>query len=138
MKHFVLDEFINSTAAQASEIYNYPPVSVIDFVYDNIYRLGDNVLDPIVDHINLPVIVSNGYCRPELYNLIGEKDSRQHLIGCAADITNPDMTARDLKELAFWCADNLDFDQLIVYSRDRYIHVSYVSPEVNRHEVLFS
>lgn len=138
MKHFALEEFFNSVAAKTSGIYNYPPVNVVDIIGNNIINLVDNVLDPIVDHINLVAVIRHGYSRPELHDFMGERDSRLHMVGCAADIVIPDMAARDLKELAFWCADNLDFDRMVVYSRDEYIHTSYISPEVNRHEVLFT
>ena len=137
MKHFNLDEFINSVAAQSSGIYNYPPVGAEDIIHGNIIRLVDNVLDPIRDHVGVPVIVNNGYCRRELSDYVGEKMSRLHLVGCAADITIPHLTVRALKLLVCWCADNLEFDQLIIYSRRQYIHISYISPEKNRHEVLF-
>lgn len=138
MKHFCMDEFFNSAAAQASGINNVPAPCMQRYVCDNINRLVDHVLDPIGDHVGLPIIISNGYCCPELNDLIGERLSGRHLIGQAVDFTIPDMSPSDLKKLAYWCADNLDFDQLIVYPRHRYIHVSYVSPEDNKHEVLYS
>lgn len=138
MKYFNFEQFFRSDVAEACGIDNVPDVRRNQLIRGNIILLVDNVLDLIREHVELPVIITSGFRCPALNELVGGKGVSQHLIGQAADFTVLGMTAREYKELAFWCADNLDFDQLIVYPRLRFIHVSYVSPESNRHEVLFT
>lgn len=138
MKHFSFNQFFQSTVAESCGILNLPDPEQEQFVRENIIQLVNNVLDPIRDHVNLPIIINSGFRCFSLNELVGGKDTSQHLIGRAADFTVLGMTVRDHKELAYWCADNIDFDQLIVYSKRKFIHISYVSPESNRHEVLFT
>lgn len=138
MKHFKFDEFFYSSVADTLGIGNNPSVDKRQFVRGNIMLLCDHVLDPIQYHVNSPVIINSGYRCEELNRIIGGKELSQHLTGRAADFTVSGFVSKDYKALALWCADNLDFDQLIVYAKRRFIHVSYVSPEANRHEVLFT
>lgn len=138
MKYFFFEEFFSSEIADACGINNTPAPDQNQFVRGNIMLLVDNVLDPIRAHVGEPVIIHSGFRCPALNELVGGKESSQHLTGRAADFTVLGMTVREYKELAFWCADNLDFDQLIVYPGRKFIHVSYESPELNRHEVLFT
>lgn len=138
MKYFFFEEFFRSDVADACGILNLPDPEQEPFVRDNIARLVDHVLDPIRDYTGLPILINSGFRCPSLNELVGGKESSQHLTGRAADITVIGMTVRDHKDLAYWCANHLDFDQLIMYSKRKFIHISYVSPESNRHEVLFT
>lgn len=138
MKYFVFEQFFHSDVAEACGIDNIPDVRRNQLIRSNIILLVDNVLDPIREHLGLPVVINSGFRCPALNELVGGKGSSQHLTGQAADFTVLGMTVREYKELAFWCADNLDFDQLIVYPGRKFIHISYESPELNRHEVLFT
>lgn len=138
MKYFVFEQFFRSDVAEACGIDNIPDVRRSQLIRGNIILLVDHVLDPIREHVGLPVIITSGFRCPALNELVGGKGSSQHLTGQAADFTILGMMVREYKELAYWCADNLDFDQLIVYPGRKFIHVSYESPELNRHEVLFT
>lgn len=138
MKYFVFNEFFNSELANAVGIVNYPSPDVEQLVRFNIINLVDHVLDPIRERWGVPVRITSGYRCKALNELVGGKDNSQHLAGYAADFMIDGLTPYDYKRLAFWCADHLDFDQMIVYAKRRFIHVSYVSPESNRHEVLFT
>lgn len=138
MRYFLFSEFFFSTIANACDINNRPPADQKQFVCDNIMLLVKNVLDPIREYVKEPIYINSGYRCEKLNNLIGGKETSQHLTGRAADFSVRGMTTKDYKQLAYWCADHLEFDQLIVYSKRRFIHVSYVSPESNRHEVLFT
>lgn len=138
MKYFVFEQFFRSDVAEACGIDNVPDARRNQLVRGNIILLVDNVLDPIREHVGMPVIITSGFRCPALNELVGGKGSSQHLTGQAADFTVLGMMVREYKELAYWCADNLDFDQLIVYSKRKFVHISYVSPESNRHEVLFT
>ena len=137
MKYFDFNEFFKSEVALAVGINNVPEDSQKQLVRGNIVLLVDNVLDPIRECVKLPVIITSGYRCSALNDFIGGSDSSQHLVGQAADFTVLSLTARELKKLAFWCSEYLDFDQMIVYARKRFIHVSYISKESNRHEVIF-
>ena len=138
MKHFSFNQFFHSTVAESCGILNLPDPEHEQFIRGNIILLVDHVLDPIRDHVGLPILINSGFRCPSLNELVGGKESSQHLVGRAADFTVLGMTVRDHKDLAYWCADNIDFDQLIVYPKRKFIHISYVSPESNRHEVLFT
>lgn len=138
MKYFRFDEFFYSAVADACGINNIPAADQKQFVRGNIMLLVDHVLNPIREYAKSAIFINSGFRCPELNNLVGGKELSQHLSGRAADFSIYGMSAKEYKELAYWCADNLDFDQLIVYARRRFIHVSYVSPEFNRHEVLFT
>lgn len=138
MKYFNFDEFFNSDLAGTVGIVNYPSPEVEQLVRFHIIALVDHVLDPIRERWGVPVRITSGYRCKALNELVGGKDSSQHLAGYAADFTIDGLAPSEYRRLAFWCADHLDFDQLIVYAKRKFIHVSYVSPENNRHEVLFT
>lgn len=138
MKYFFFEEFFRSDVADSCCILNLPEPGQEQFIRDNIVSLVDHVLDPIRDHVGLPILINSGFRCPSLNELVGGKESSQHLTGRAADFTVIGMTVRDHKDLAYWCADNINFDQLIVYSKRKFIHISYVSLLSNRHEVLFT
>lgn len=138
MKYFVFNEFFHSDLADSVGIVNYPSPEVEPLVRFNIIALVDHVLDPIRERWGVPVRITSGYRCKALNELVGGKDSSQHLAGYAADFTIDGLSPSEYRRLAFWCADHLDFDQLIVYAKRKFIHVSYVSPGSNRHEVLFT
>lgn len=138
MKYFTFNEFFRSDLADTVGIVNYPAPEVERLVRFHIIALVDHVLDPIRERLGVPVRITSGYRCKALNELVGGKDSSQHLAGYAADFTIDGLAPSEYRRLAFWCADHLDFDQMIVYAKRRFIHVSYVSPESNRHEVLFT
>lgn len=138
MKYFIFKEFFHSSIAESVNLINLPAPDQIQLVRGNIMLLVDHVLDPIREYIREPIYINSGYRCEKLNDLINGAESSQHLTGQAVDFTVRGMTAKDYKQLAFWCADNLEFDQLIVYAKRKFIHVSYVSPGANRHEVLFT
>lgn len=138
MKYFNFNEFFRSDLADSVGLKNYPSPEVEQLVRFHIIALVDQVLDPIREWCGVPVRITSGYRCRALNELVGGKDSSQHLAGYAADFTIDGLSLSDYRRLAFWCADHLDFDQLIVYAKRKFIHVSYVSPESNRHEVLFT
>lgn len=138
MKYFVFDEFFHSDLADSVGIVNYPPSEAVHHVRINIIILVDNVLDPIREKLGVPVRITSGYRCKALNDLVGGKEPSQHLTGRAADFTVDGLNPSGYRRLAYWCADHLDFDQMIVYAQRRFIHVSYASPGINRHEVLFT
>lgn len=138
MKYFTFNEFFNSGVADATGIVNYPAPEIESFIKMNIMALVDQVLDPIRERCGVPVRITSGYRCEALNDLLGGKENSLHLTGRAADFTIDGLTSSEYRRLAFWCADHLDLDQMIVYAKRKFIHVSYMSPKSNRHQVLFT
>lgn len=132
-KHFKLSEFTKSATATKYGIDNTPPLEVIA----NLQYLCQELLEPLREWMNEPIIISSGYRCPQLnsHPEIRGASKSQHLTGEAADIRIPmkkvpngtliqDMaTARKWIE---WILDNR-FDQLILEhdkSGNYWIHVS--------------
>lgn len=137
MKYFTFNEFFSSDLADSVGIVNYPSPEIEQIIRFNIIILVDRVLDRIRARWGVPVRITSGYRCKALNDLVGGKENSLHLTGRAADFTIDGLSPSEYKRLAFWCADHLDFDQMIVYTKRRFIHVSYISPNNNRHEVLF-
>ena len=137
MRYFVFEQFFRSDLADSVGIVNYPSPEIEQFIRLNIIILVDRVLDPIRERWNVPVRITSGYRCKALNELVGGKENSLHLTGRAADFTIDGLAPYKYRLLAYWCADHLDFDQMIVYAKRRFIHVSYLSPKSNRHEVLF-
>ena len=58
MKHFNLSEFFRSSTAAKNGIKNEPSHDEKATIVRNINLLVDNVLDPIRDRINTPILIS--------------------------------------------------------------------------------
>lgn len=116
MKHFKLSEFERSNVAKELGISNYVP----NVYKANIYNLVDEVLDPVREYFNAPVIITSGYRCPALNEAVGGAKTSQHLFGCAADIK-----VTSISPLKVWeyIKNELDFDQVILYNT--FVHVSY-------------
>ena len=138
MKYFTFNEFFHSDLADSVGIVNYPVPELEQYVRLNIIILVDRVLDPIRERWGEPIRITSGYRCKALNELVGGVKNSPHLIGCAADFTIDGLTPSEYRRLAYWCADHLEFDQMIVYPKRNFIHVSYESPAKNRHEVLFT
>ena len=82
------------------------------------------------------MIITSGYRCNELNEIIVHAARKsQHLVGCAADFRVV-QGSRELLIQAFRLIitePDIDFDQLIIYPS--FIHVSYVSRELNRHQI---
>ena len=122
--HFKLSEFTKSSTATARKIGNTPSEQVIS----NLKLLCEQVLEPLREYFNCPIIISSGYRSPALNKAVGGVANSQHMTGEAADIHIPDETTG--KRWFLWMMDNLKFDQLIweksTPSSTRYwIHVSF-------------
>lgn len=121
-KNFYLSEFVRSQTASRKGIDNTPPVPVIE----NLKLLAINVLQPLRDHYDRPIVISSGYRSPALNRAIGSSDRSQHTKGQAADFEIPGLPNL---EVANWIKDNLPYDQLILEfwtgGNSGWIHCSY-------------
>lgn len=133
MKHFTLSEFFRSSAAAKNGIKNEPSIDERATIVRNINLLVDNVLDPVRDMVNAPIIITSGYRCPQVNKLVGGVNNSQHMLGCAADFHIKGGTYLMMRQVFLNICDTMDFDQLIYYRRKNIIHVSYVE-NCNRHE----
>ncbi len=97
--------------------------------------LGIRVFDVIREHFKTPLRVSSFYRSPELNSAIGGSSrTSQHVKGQAIDIQG---TGKVTNKMIFdYIKENLDFDQLINEFNYSWVHVSYVSKEKNRKQIL--
>jgi len=129
-KNFALDEFTKSATANRLGISNTPdPVAI-----SNLQALVDNVLQPLRDAMEFPIVISSGYRSKMLNEAIKGAVNSQHMKGQAADIVGLNKPA-----MFNYIKDNLPFDQLIweagTNQNPDWIHVSYNSA-FNRKQVL--
>lgn len=135
MRHFTFNEFTRSTTAQVLGIDNKPEHHGEEDVYAHIELLVVRLLDPIRDYVIEPIYVNSGYRSEELNKAVGGCSDSQHRRGQAADIRIGNITGHLLAKLFWEITDHFNFDQAILYRKQGFIHISYVSVLENRHEV---
>lgn len=133
MKNFKLSEFFASSTADKNGIKNEPSADERATIVRNINLLVDNVLDPVRDMVNAPIIITSGYRCPQVNRLVGGVDNSQHMSGCAADFHVKGYNHSMMYEVFLYIFNTLEFDQVIYYPSKNIIHVSYVE-NGNRHE----
>jgi len=121
--NFTLEELTISQTALRNNIDNTPNKEEIE----NLKRLCINILQPLRDDFELPLVVSSGFRSKELSSLVGSKITSQHCSGCAADFIIPGVNN---KKVFKHIVENLPMDQAILeyYTEENggWIHVSYV------------
>lgn len=130
-KHFMLSEFVRSNTAIRYNIDSSPSLTVVA----NLQSLCQNVLEPLREHFNTPIIISSGYRCPELNNhpdVRGASNS-QHLYGEATDLHLPSISIGRQ-----WVEYLLEFDHFdhLIWEHDcsghHWIHVSFKRDGQNR------
>lgn len=122
-EHFTLEELVASQLAARQRIDNRPAPAVIE----NLRRVA-GALEQIRALAGRPVMVSSGYRSPALNKAVGGAASSVHLLGLAADITVPGLTA---KALATLIRDSgLVLDQLIY--EGTWVHVGLAEDKPRR------
>ncbi len=129
-KNFTLDEFTISQTAIRKGIINSPDNEVIN----KIKILCVQVLQPLREKINKPIIISSGYRSKTLNSIISGSVNSKHCKGEAADIIIPGMQAREL--FALILTSNIRYDQVIL-EFNRWVHISY-SQKKNRMNALLA
>ena len=131
--HFKLSEFVVSETASRHGIDNTPPEEAVA----NLRRLCQGTLEPLREALQLPVVITSGFRTKALNDRLAHSSERsQHMQGCAADFY-VSCAGREVLIKAFRLiitSHEIDYDQLILYPN--FIHVSYVSKERNRHNIL--
>lgn len=128
MKYFTLNELCFSTIALKHKIDN--DCSANEIVCSNLKNLVSHILDPLREIYGKPIKVNSGYRCEELNKIVGGVKNSQHQYGQAVDIVADDM------QLLWSLAKQFDFDQLINENNLKWIHISFVSPTKNRHQIL--
>lgn len=127
--HFSLDEFCRSQTAVRLGIDMTPPPAVVDALQ----ALVAHVVEPLRVALGRPIVVSSGYRPAALNARIGGAAGSQHILGQAADLVVPGLTARQVCEAVI--AERLPFDQLI-HEFGAWTHVSYNPAGRQRGQVL--
>lgn len=127
-KNFTVGEFTRSDTAKLLDICND---NLSEEVLENIKLLVDNILQPLRDSINRPIVITSGYRCPLLNTAIGSKPTSQHVMGQACDLKVNGMRPYDVAKRIIDLG--LNFDQLILY--DSFCHVSY--SKRNRKQIVY-
>lgn len=135
--NFYLIEFTKSQVAERLNIDN----SVTHEHKHNIEKLVTKLLQPLRYKLNNVITISSGYRSDKLNTAIGGSSRSQHCKGEAADI---ECFAISNYNLAKTISEEYSFDQLILEFYDErdphsgWVHVSYVSEEENRNQILIA
>jgi len=126
---FNLDEFTISQAAERRGYNNKPNEQEID----NLTELCSNVLQPLREIIQVPIVITSGFRSFDVNTIVGGASNSQHLEGKAADFIVPSMILADVFNIV---QNQLPFDQLI-YEFGKWIHVSW-NGQKNRQQAMRS
>jgi hypothetical protein len=128
--HFVLGEFLRSNTADRLGINNTP----LEYHIMRLRNLAQRSLEPVRQHLGLPIQVNSGYRCPELNAAVKGVKTSQHLLGEAADITIPKAhrpfahaTDEQAARLIYMYARQYaDYDQLILEHQGSswWVHIS--------------
>ena len=131
-KYFSIKELSYSRIAAEKGINNTPTGDA----KRNLELLIDKCLDPIREAYGKPITVSSGYRNYLVNQLVGGKDTSQHLKGEAVDLVgNNDKETRHIFEIA---KELGNYDQLL-FERNKkgsvWVHISYKA-EGNRKQCI--
>ena len=133
--HFSLEELTKSQTGERLGLDNDPNPAQLAALK----ALCVNVLEPIRNHFNRPVVISSGFRGPALNKATGGAATSQHCKGEAADIEVPGVSNN---ELARYIALKVPHDQVIRefpkpgVADSGWVHVSYCAKKPNRNQEL--
>nr|QJB19715.1 MAG: peptidase [Microvirus sp.] len=123
-----------------TEFFDYQEFGITDeteiSIRENIKKLVINVMEKIRAEYGMPIYITSGYRTPEHNKKVGGVANSQHIYGEACDFTG-----RDFKRL-LRIIDEMDdkgllnYDQLIIYRKRQFIHVSYRNESINRNQFI--
>lgn len=113
-----MSELIHSETAISHNINNMPDINSLDNMLDLIHY----VLNPIRERIKKPMIITSGYRCKKVNELVGGKDTSQHLKGQAVDFVIEGMKPSEI--VNFIRNMYIEYDQLI-NEYDKWVHISY-------------
>ena len=139
-KYLTYEEVVKSNTALRKSIRNVPNRNQLN----NIVLWAKNIFDPVRVFVGAPLGCNSIFRSVKLNRTIGGSSTSQHCAnnGAAGDIDCKVYNHLTNKEIFNYIKDNLDFDQLIsefeTNREPNWVHVSYVSKEKNRNQVLIS
>ena len=128
MKYFTIKELTFSEKAIRHGVDNTPPPEAVE----NLKRLVMNVLDPLREDLDTPIIPNSGYRNAEVNRLVKGSRNSQHMKGEAADIRAVGLTPYQIMMVIIEM--DYPFDQAI-YEYGQWVHISHKEAG-NRGEVL--
>ena len=131
-KHISYNEATRSNYAKKNKIANKPSSEDIE----NMELLAEKVFEPLRDWVGAPIKVNSMFRSFKLNTALKGAPRSSHMKGQAFDITS--LGGKTNLEMFHYIKDNLDFDQLIweYGAEPKWLHVSYVSTELNRKQIL--
>ena len=135
-EHFKLKELLSTSRFDLQE--NSPFVSTL---YNLVY-LCKYILEPLRHILDYPLVINSGYRSISLNLFVGGVSNSQHTHGCAADIllkvSNDDDILRQVDVIRQANKSGfLPFDQLIVYKKRTFIHISCNPSGTPRGQIIF-
>ena len=134
--HISFREGVFSPTAKRFEINNIPDEEQLA----NMKLLAEKVFEPLRNHFGVPIRVNSFFRSKKLNARVGGSKRSQHIKGQAIDIDDTFKRGVTNKLMFDWIVTNLDFDQIIweFGNNDNpdWIHISYVSSELNRNRKL--
>ena len=133
---------MKSKTDRISENFDYSEFNAPDDpkVRKNIAALVLNVLQPLRNAIQKPIVITSGYRNPEKNKEVKGVPNSKHLTGQAADF----VVSGDLSDTFNTILDlGLSFDELILYragarSKSGHLHLAYIDPKKNRKKVIIT
>lgn len=133
MKYFTFEEMLRSQVAIDNNVLNEPNRWGEGYVYYRLNRLVTNLLDHIRERFAVSMIITSGYRCQRVNELVGGASNSQHRRGEAVDFYFEGFSKKEMAAAFFEIAENFDFDQLIYYKKQGFIHISYTDDN-NRHQ----
>lgn len=132
-ENFSLNELLRSDTANRLNITEqYTPSQA---VIENLRKLCINILQPLRNHLGVPIRITSGFRCKRTNKAVGSKSQKsQHIEGKAADIEVDNMNNQELMKVIIYL--KLPFDQLInEYEPNGWIHISF-DEKRNRKQIL--
>lgn len=104
-KYFTLEELTRTNTG----LLNIPSIKEVA----NLQDLVTNILDPLRELYEHPIIVGSGYRSPRVNTAVKGSSSSHHVKGMAADIEGFDKSKVENKKLYELIKNNFKFTQLI-------------------------
>lgn len=120
--NFTITELCQSNTAKALKIDNTPKQL---YIYENLFNLIVECLQPIRDKLQKPIIISSGYRCEKLNKAVRGVANSHHQIGTCADIVVNGLTSKQLFD--FIIKKKFKFTQLIEeYANGKtWVHIEY-------------
>lgn len=126
---FFLSEFMLSDTATKLGINNTMGIQTFNVLADFV----EHILQPLRNKLGRSITISSGFRNDQLNKAVGGTPPSQHRLGEASDLVSGD--AKELFE--FIQNSGLEFDQLILYTKQNFVHISYKKGK-NRKQVIIN